>query len=236
MLNKNYIESTLALVCARGGSKGLKNKNIKLLNGKPLIFFAIDKILKNKLKYTCLSSDNKKIIKISKQYGLKNFFIRPKKYSHSNVSKLIVWKHALSQAEKYYNKKFKYILDVEVTNPLTTSRDLNKFLNSFYKIRDKYDGMFCVRKSWKNPYFNILIKKKNRFCIVNRLKNKIVSRQLAPKTFDHIAAMYIFNTKYINQTKHFLDGKLTSYKLPLLKSIDIDDIEDFELVKKILKK
>jgi CMP-N-acetylneuraminic acid synthetase len=72
--------------------------------------------------------------------------------------------------------------------------------------------------------------------VVKNSKKKIISRQLAPKTYDHIAALYIFKTSYIKKTKHFLDGKLASYKLPLLKSIDIDDKEDFELVKKIKKK
>jgi len=236
MQNKYLIENTLALVCARGGSKGLKDKNFILLNKKPLIFFAIDKILKNKLKYNCLSTDSKKIIKISKKYGLKSFFIRPRKLSTSNVSKLKVWQHALEEAEIYYKKKFKYILDVEVTNPLTNSNDLGKFLTKFNKIKNTYDGMFCARESWKNPYFNILIKKNNRYKVVNYLKKKIVARQLAPKTYDHIAALYVFNTSYIKKTKHFLDGKLSTYKLPLLKSIDIDDKEDLELVKKIFKK
>jgi CMP-N,N'-diacetyllegionaminic acid synthase len=235
MENKYLIENTLALVCARGGSKGLKGKNFILLNKKPLIFFAIDKILKNKLKYNCLSTDSKKIIKISEKYGLKSFFIRPKKFSTSNVSKLKVWQHALAEAEIHYKKKFKYILDVEVTNPLTNSNDLGRFLKKFNKIKNIYDGMFCVRESRKNPYFNILVKKKGGYKILNSLNKKVAARQLAPKTYDHVAALYAFNTSYIKKTKHFLDGKLIAYKLPLLKSIDIDDKEDFELVKKILK-
>ena len=236
MKNKNINNTTLALVCARGGSKGLKNKNLIILNKKPLIYFAINKILKNKLMFHCLSSNDKKIIKISKIHGLKSFFIRPKKLSLSNVSKLSVWKHALEKAEIYYKKKFKFLLDVEVTNPLTTPKDLKNFLNKFSKIKNDYNGMFCVRKSWKSPYFNILIKKKSKFQVVKSSKKTIISRQLAPITYDHIAALYIFKTSYIKKTKHFLDGRLASYKLPLLKSIDIDDKEDFELVKKIINK
>jgi len=235
MKNKNFTDDILALVCARGKSKGLKGKNLIALNKKPLIYYAINKILKNKLKYNCLSSDNKEIIKTSKNYGLKSFFIRPKELSLSNVSKLAVWKHALKKAETYYKKEFKFLLDIEVTNPLTTPKDLGNFLNKFRKIKSNYDGMFCIRESWKNPYFNILIKKKYKFEAAINLKNNISSRQLAPKTYDHIAALYIFKTNYIKKANHFLDGKLASYKLPLLKSIDIDDKEDFALVKKIIK-
>ena len=128
MVNKKFLDNTLALVCARGGSKGLKNKNLILLKNKPLIYYAIKKIIKNKLKYNCISSDNKKIINTSKKYGLNAFFVRSKKLSKSNVSKLDVWKNALEISENYFKKKFKFLLDVKVTNPLTTPDDLTNFL------------------------------------------------------------------------------------------------------------
>ena len=67
-------------------------------------------------------------------------------------------------------------------------------------------------------------------------KKKIVSRQMAPKTFDHVAAMYIFKTDYIKKTNYFLNGLLKIYELPLIKSIDIDTHDDYSLVKKIMKK
>ena len=124
------------------GSKGLKGKNLITL--KPLIYFAIEKIFKNELKYTCISSDDKKIIKTSERYGLKNFFIRPKKLALSNVSKLEVWKHALEKAEIFYKKKFKFLLDVEVTNPLTTAKDLNSFLNNLKKLKTIMMACFAL--------------------------------------------------------------------------------------------
>ena len=69
-----------------------------------------------------------------------------------------MWKHALEKAEISYKKKFKFLLDVEVTNPLTTAKDLNSFLNKFEKVKNNHDGMFCAR-DLKSPFFNILIKK-----------------------------------------------------------------------------
>ena len=232
---KYFINNTLAIICARGGSKGLKGKNYIQLKKKPLIFFAIDKILKNKFKYNCLSSDSKKIIKISDKHGFKSFFVRPKHLSSSNVSKFKVWKHALKKAEIYYNRKFRFLLDVEVTNPLTSPKDLRKFLKKFYKIKNAHDGMLCVRDSWKNPYFNILVRKNNKFYTSIDSKKKIVSRQKAPKTYDHVSAMYIFKTNYIKKSNYLLDGKIAPYKLPLAKSIEIDSKDDYNLVKKIIK-
>jgi CMP-N,N'-diacetyllegionaminic acid synthase len=234
MQNKNLINNTLAIVCARGGSKGLKGKNYIKLKNKPLIFYAIEKILKNKLRYSCLSTDSKKITNISKKLGIKSFFIRPKNLSTSNISKFKVWQHALERAEIHYKKKFKYLLDVEVTNPLTTPNDLNKFIKKFHKIKNTYDGMLCVRDSWKNPYFNILIQKNKKLYTSIECDKKIVSRQKAPKTYDHVSAMYMFHTSYIKKSKHLLDGKISTYKLPLAKSIEIDNREDYNLIKKIM--
>ena len=236
MSNKFLKNATLALICARGGSKGLRGKNLLKINGKPLIYFAIEKILKNNLKFNCISTDSLKISNVSQKYGLMKFFKRPKKLSTSGVSKLAVWKHALEKSEKFYDKRFKYVLDIEVTNPLIMTSDLKKFLKKFDKIKKNFDGMFCIRESSKNPYFNILVKNNNKFKIANNLKDKVVARQRAPKTYDHIAAMYIFHSDYIRNTNHFLDGNLYGFEIPLLKSIDIDSREDFELVKKILKK
>jgi CMP-N,N'-diacetyllegionaminic acid synthase len=233
IIDKNEI---IALVCARGNSKGIKNKNLLKINNKPLIYFAINKILKNKINYNCISTDNKKIFKLSKNFGLNGFFLRPKALSGSNVSKLDVWKHALNISEKFYEKKFKYLLDVEVTNPLTSSKDLNNFILKFFQIKNVFDGMFCARRSWKNPYFNILEKNGKNFSVSKKLKNRIVARQKAPATYDHIAAMYIFKSSYVRKAKNFLDGKLKHYNLPLNKSIDIDSIEEYELVKKLIDK
>ena len=74
MSNKLMTNDTLALICARGGSKGLRGKNLLKINGKPLIYFAIDKILKNNLKFNCISTDSLKILNVSQKYGLMKFF------------------------------------------------------------------------------------------------------------------------------------------------------------------
>ena len=94
--------------------------------------------------------------------------------------------------------------------------------------------MLCVRDSWKNPYFNILIQKNKKLYTSIECDKKIVSRQKAPKTYDHVSAMYMFHTSYIKKSKHLLDGKISTYKLPLAKSIEIDNREDYNLIKKIM--
>ena len=75
----------------------------------------------------------------------------------------MVWKDALLRSEKYFKKKFEYILDIEVTNPLINYNDLDKFLKKFYKNKSFFDGQFCTTPARKNPYFNLLEYKNKKF-------------------------------------------------------------------------
>jgi CMP-N,N'-diacetyllegionaminic acid synthase len=144
---KEFLNETLCLICAKGNSQGLKNKNIKKINKKTLIEIAFKKAEQNKLKFFCLSTESQKIRKIAKSFGLRSFFTRSKYLTDVNISKLDVWKDALIKSEKFYDKKFKYILDIEVTNPLTTKKDLNDFIKFFLNnINKSIDGCLCVHE------------------------------------------------------------------------------------------
>tara|TARA_B100000963_G_scaffold109962_1_gene95713 strand:+ start:430 stop:1143 length:714 start_codon:yes stop_codon:yes gene_type:complete len=230
-----FKENLLCIICAKSNSEGLKFKNIKKINGKPLISIAIDKAKKNNLKYICISTESNKISKIAKNNGVKVFFKRSISLCRRNTSKLLVWKDAIRKSEKYFKKNFLYILDIEVTNPLINHNDLNKFLKKFFKSVNEFDGLFCTTPAKKNPYFNLLEYKKKKFIISKNIKNKnITARQIAPKTFEHVAALYCFKRDYILNCNSLFDGKINNFHVPLLKSFDIDTYEDFNLVKKIL--
>ena len=232
---KKFKENLLCIICAKSNSEGLKSKNIKKLNGKPLISFAIEKAKKNKIKNICVSTESDKISSIVKKQGVKVFFKRSKKLCRRNVSKLMVWKDALLKSEKYFKKNFDYILDIEVTNPLINHTDLDKFLKKFYKNKSFFDGQFCTTPARKNPYFNLLEYKNKKFFLSKNLKKKqITARQSAPKTLEHVAALYCFKRDYLLKCKWLFEGKISDFYVPLLKSFDIDTKEDFILVKKIL--
>ena len=108
--------SILCTICMRSGSKGVKNKNIKLINNKPLMYYTIKQALKSKIfNQIVVSTDSKKLLKCAKLYGAEGWFIRPKKLSLDVSPKIAVIKHALLQSEKYYNKKFNFIVDLDET-------------------------------------------------------------------------------------------------------------------------
>ncbi len=232
-----FKKDTLCIICAKSNSEGLKLKNIKKLNGKPLICFAIEKAKKNNLKNICVSTESNKIVNIVEKKGIKVFFKRSKTLCQRNVSKLIVWKDAVKRSEKFFNKKFKYVLDIEVTNPLITHIDLKNFLKKFYKNINRFSGQFCTTPARKNPYFNLLEFRNNKFFYSKTIPNKnITSRQIAPKTLEHVAALYCFKRDYLLKSSNIFDGKVNNFHVPLMKSFDIDTYEDFKLVKKILDK
>ena len=237
---KNIKDNILITICAKGNSKGLKNKNIRNFYKQPLINHAVNKVLGNGFKFICVSTDSKNIQNIVKKKGIKTFFTRSKKLTGSNVAKEDVWNDAIIKSQNHFKKKFEYFLDIEVTNPLLTKKDLNKFLKKFFSIKNykKLNGAFYVCPARKSPYFNIIKKKKTGFEVCIKFKGKkIFSRQKSPKTYEHVAGFYLFKTKYIlnNKNNNIFSKDVVGFEIPFNKTIDIDSKEDF-LLSKIINK
>jgi len=149
------MNSILCTICARSGSQGVKNKNIKIINGKPLIYFTIKQAIKSNLfDNIVVSTDSEKILKIAKFYGAEGWFLRPKKLASNKCSKIPVLKHALYEAEKFYNKKFNTVVDLDVTSPLRRTEDIIKAYKKY--VKNKGDVLITGSKSKKNPYFNMV--------------------------------------------------------------------------------
>jgi CMP-N,N'-diacetyllegionaminic acid synthase len=227
----------------RSGSQGLRNKNMKLINGKPLMYYTIKQAIESKLfDNIVISTDSKKILAKAKLYGAEGWFIRPKRLASSTCSKIPVIKHALRETEKFYNKKFKFIIDLDVTSPLRSTRDINNAYKSI--IKNKGDVLITGTKSKKNPYFNmveVINNKKVKF--VKILKKQVFRRQDAPTTYDLNASIYIWNRNTLINSKSTIKGleanttsKAIFYEMPETRSIDIDSKLDFELVEFLLKK
>ena len=102
--------SILCIICARKGSKGIKNKALKLIKNKPLISYTIKQALRSKIfDEVVVSTDSKKIQKIALNFGAKSWFLRPKKLSKDNSSKLLAIKHAFKESEKFLKKNLIYV-------------------------------------------------------------------------------------------------------------------------------
>jgi len=226
----------LGLICARGGSKGLKNKNIKLFNKKPLIYWSIIK-LKNlkQINKSIISSDDKKIHDIAKLNSIDIIFTRPKNLSNSTASKIDVWKHAYKKACNHYNCEFDALVDIDCSNPLQKLSSIKKLINwsiNNYKKNIDFDLSLFVTESRKNPYFN-MFEKKNRYYKISKKLENIHSRQKAPKVFDHVAGTYFILKKFLKSDKYLSSAKIIGYKISRKESFDIDDKIDFDICEKL---
>tara|TARA_B100001057_G_scaffold454879_1_gene501020 strand:+ start:286 stop:993 length:708 start_codon:yes stop_codon:yes gene_type:complete len=227
----------VCVICAREGSKEVKNKNIKKILGKTLISWSIRQAINSKLFYKVyVSTDSKKIAKISKKSGAEVPFLRSPKLSDDQVSKFFVWKNALKKIEQITKKKIRYYVDLDCTNPIRTKKDIVGVINLLKKNK-KADGIVTICKSRKNPYFNMVEKSKNNFIkISKKIKNNIFSRQQAPKVFDIVANIYCLKAEYLKKSNHLLKGNILGYELEQHKSFDIDTKYDLEIVKMFLKR
>ena len=229
------MSNILCTICARGGSKGVKNKNIKELNGKPLIAYTIEQAKASGLfEHIVISTDSDDIANVAKQYGAEVFFKRSSEMASDTAGKLDVIKDAFERSEKYYNKTFDYLIDLDATAPLRIAEDI---INSFKQFKENdNDNLITAMPSRRSPYFNLVEQDKDgKVYLSKKLDNSIVRRQDAPKSYDMNASIYIWKRDIIlNENSIFLE-KTGLYVMPEERSIDIDTEFDFKFVEFLIK-
>ena len=226
-MNKDKV---LCVICARAGSKRLKNKNSKLLFGKPLIYHTIKQaISSNIFDEIIFSTDSNKLRKLAIKFGAKAWFIRPKNLSNDKAAKMPVIRHAVLEAEKKFNYKYDFICDLDVTSPL---RKINDIKDAFKQLKSsKQDMLISGNKSRKNPYFNMIEKNgKNSLKLVAKPKKFIVRTQDAPTVYELNASIYFWKRESCFRQKGPFCKKTFFYEMPYSRSVDIDSLSDFKMV------
>tara|TARA_B110000008_G_scaffold156700_1_gene157581 strand:+ start:23 stop:706 length:684 start_codon:yes stop_codon:yes gene_type:complete len=224
----------LCTICARKGSKGLKNKNFLKINNKELIFHSIDQALKTKkINDIIISTDANISQKELKKRNLYVYFKRNKKLSNSKSGKVEVIRDALIKAEFFFKKRYDFVIDLDVSSPLRNIKDIINAINKFQK--DKTNNLISVCKSRKNPYFNMVEFNNKKLKIVKTLNKKILRRQDAPIVYEVNASIYIWKRNFLLKTNNIICKNTSVYEMPFKRSIDIDNKEDLELVKYYFK-
>ena len=224
----------LGLIPARSGSKGIPMKNIKKLNGKPLVAHTILAGLKSKnIDKILVSTNSKKISSISKKFGAEIPFLRPKELSGDTSKTIDVVKHTL----KFLNENESYVPDIIVilqpTSPLRTSQMIDKSI-----ILLKNSNASCVlgvKKITQHPYNSFSNKQKFLKPFKNNFQ-KYSQRQALPELFYPTGSIYTFWRKTIEENNSYYGKKILPYILPEENSIDIDTPHDFFLAECIMKK
>lgn len=225
----------LCTICIRSGSSSIKNKNIKKINNKPLVYYTISQAQKCGLfEDIVVSTDSLNFQKITSQYGIKNFFLRPKKLSTNKSPKVPVIRHCLQQSEKFYKKKYDIIIDLDVTSPLRLISDIKLALKKF--LNNKSNLLFSVNESRINPYFNsVEIKKDKSIKPVKNLGYSLKRRQDAPKVYDLNASIYIWRRKTLLSTDSLFVKKNSMYVMPNDRGLEADTPTDFKIISYLIK-
>ncbi len=219
----------VCFICARSGSKGVKNKNIRQLCGKPLIAWSIETAKKVKcISDIVISTDGDDIANISKKYGANVYFKRPSTLSSDSAGKWEVWQHAIDNYEEATGKKVDVFVDLDCTAPLRDVSDVNSAIQQF--LEKQPDVVFSICKAKKNPYFNMVEYQNGYLSISKEPINKIVRRQDAPEVYEHAASIYVLSPNFLRKGSGLLSGKALGYLMRAESCIDIDEEFDFEMV------
>ena len=229
----------LITICGRGGSKGVPGKNIRPLNGIPLIAYSIQmaerviSTLGGGMIY--LSTDSQEIKEVASEFGLDVSYTRPDSLAGDTAGKVDVMAAALDYAESKHNCQFDYLLDLDITSPLRTLGDITKAFK-LLEENDKALDIFSVNKAARNPYFNMVEQKETGFYgLVKPLNSNLKTRQSAPPVYDLNASFYIFKRAFFEQG---LRSVITDSSLIYVMDhicFDIDDMEDFKIMDCLLK-
>lgn len=229
--------NSLITVCARGGSKGIPGKNVKMLNGTPLLGYTLN-IAKHFAEIygsdIAISTDDEEIRAVASQYGILSDYDRPAELATDSAGKIDTINDLLNFQEGLKNKKYDYILDLDVTSPLRTIQDLQAAFNTL--VNDPIAlNIFSVNIASRNPYFNMVEKKENGYYNIVSTGNDVLSRQTAPAVYDLNASFYIYRREFFNKKIKtvFTDNSLI-YLMPHI-CFDLDHIIDFDFLEFLLK-
>lgn len=224
----------LAIIPARSGSKGLKDKNIKLINGKPLIAWSIYQVLASKyVSQVYVSTDSQTIADIAKSYGAQIPFIRPSHLAEDDTPTSEVILHTIDELAKL-GKVFSHVMLIEPTSPLRETSDIDaaveelsnksfaKSIVGISKVESQHPS-FCVSLTSDN-----LLRSKNDFIVLRR--------QDIEELYFYEGSIYLSEIDTYIEKRNFYHEHTLGYIMPKYKSFEIDDEIDFDIVEMLMKK
>lgn len=229
----------LITICARGGSKGIPGKNIKVINGKPLIGYSIDLTERIKQKFTAkvsLSTDDENIKQVSNELGLSTNYMRPDFLATDTAGKIDTIKDLLLYEESLINEKYDFILDLDVTSPLRTLEDVEQALNLML-ANPEAKNLFSVNPAARNPYFNMVEENSSGFysLVKTNPDGSVMTRQSAPKVYDLNASFYWYRRSFFESgVKSAITDKSLIYEMKHM-CFDLDHPVDFLFMEYLLQ-
>ena len=225
MINGN---SVLGLIPARSGSKGIKNKNTKDFMGIPLIGHTIQVSKKiNYIDELIVSTDDERIKEISEKFGAKVPYLRPKHLSNDTASNIDVALHAINKI------KTDILIILQPTSPLRIDQDISRPLEILFEKKAK---MVVSVSKVKNYPYSFQINDSNYLKSAQRIRDIKTNRQMHEDFYTVNGSTYVSFSDYFKLRKTFFTEKTYAYRMPQVRSVDIDDLDDWDLAEKLYNK
>jgi CMP-N-acetylneuraminic acid synthetase len=214
-----------AFIFARGNSKGLPGKNIRLLGGLPLIAHGIKLALNMpEVDKVFVSTDSDQIADVARQFGA-DIIERPAHLATDTAPEWLAWQHAISYlAERNYH--FDVFVSLPATSPLRSEEDVRGCLNL---LTGGTDAVITVTPAARSPYFNMVVVDAADCCSVVNSAQNVSRRQDAPPVYDITTVAYVSTPGFITNHNRLFEGQVKSWVVPKERAVDIDDLYDFKV-------
>ena len=223
----------IAIIPARSGSKALKDKNIKELNGKPLIAYSIEAAIKSKkFDKVFVSTDSQRYAEIAVAYGADASFLRSEKNSSDTASSWDVVREVIDIL-KEKGEEYDEIMLLQATSPLRTEVDINKAIDILYKRKGK--AVVSLTECDHSPIWCNTLPDDGNMDNFDRAEYKELPRQSLPTYYRYNGAIYLVTKEELYNTDHMLEQGCYAYVMPQHRSVDIDTALDFMIAETIMK-
>lgn len=226
--------STVAFIFARGGSKGLPGKNIRMLGDKPLIAWSIGhaKAVK-RVDRVIVSTDSEEIARVARQYGAEVPFVRPAELARDNSPEWLAWRHALNYLRETDGILPDVMVSVPTTAPLRLPLDIENCLDKYEE--GNADMVITVTDANRSPYFNMV--KTNPDGTVGLVippHSEITRRQDTPMVYDMATVAYVVSPEFVLTHSSTFEGRVQMVHVPRERAVDIDTLIDFQIAECLL--
>lgn len=221
----------IAIIPARGGSKGLPGKNVKDLLGKPMIAYTVEEALQSEyISDVIISTDCKEIEKVALEYGAKSLFLRPDYLASDTAKAVDNYIYTIDRLNSEFDYDIKDFIVLQPTSPLRKVKDIDGAIKLF-KERDA-DSVVSYTEEYHPIEWHKHITDEGKF--ENIFEEKLLNRQDIKPSYFPNGAVFVFSYDLIKQEKYYNENSY-AYIMPRSRSMDVDTIEDFKYIEFLMK-
>lgn len=221
-------------IFARGGSKGIPRKNIRLLAGKPLIAYAIQTAQQSKLiDRVVVSTDDEEIARVAQEWGAEIPFFRPAELACDDTPEWLAWQHAIRWLQQESESGIGVFVSVPPTAPLRKPEDIDACIRLL--LQGEVELVYTVTVADHNPYFNMVVIDEHQYVRLVIPGDQITHRrQDAPTVYDSATVAYVARSDFVLKHTSMFEGRIKAVVVPRERALDLDSELDFKFAEFML--